>query len=57
ADRNYNPNDLPMDERYKAEVHIAKHRNGPTGKIDLFFDENTASFRSLSRQNNNPEEN
>ena len=55
ADRSYNPNDLPMDERYKAEVHIAKHRNGPTGKIDLFFDENTASFRNLSRQNNNQE--
>ncbi len=55
ADRSYNPNDLPMDERYKAEVFIAKHRNGPTGKIDLFFDENTASFRSLGRQNvNNP---
>lgn len=49
ADRSYNPNDLPMDERYKAEVYIAKHRNGPTGKVDLFFDENTASFHSLSR--------
>lgn len=51
ADRSYNPNDLPMDERHKAEIHIAKHRNGPTGKIDLFFDENTASFKNLSKQN------
>jgi len=49
ADRSYNPNDLPMDERYKAEVHIAKHRNGPTGKVDLFFDETTASFRNMSQ--------
>ncbi len=49
ADRGYNPNDLPQDERYKAEIHIAKHRNGPTGKIDLFFDENTANFKSLTK--------
>jgi replicative DNA helicase len=51
ADRSYNPNDLPMDERHKAEVYIAKHRNGPTGKVDLFFDENTASFKNLSKHN------
>jgi replicative DNA helicase len=49
ADRGYNPNDLPLDERHRAEIHIAKHRNGPTGKIDLFFDENTVSFKSISR--------
>ena len=49
ADRGYNPNDLPQDERYRAEIHIAKHRNGPTGKIDLFFDETTVSFKNLSK--------
>ena len=49
ADRGYNPNDLPTDERYKAEIHIAKHRNGPTGRADLFFDENTVSFKSLTK--------
>jgi replicative DNA helicase len=53
ADRSFNPADLPLDERYKAEIFIAKHRNGPTGKIDLFFDENTASFRSVVKHNNN----
>jgi replicative DNA helicase len=41
-----------MDERYKAEIHIAKHRNGPTGKVDLYFDENTVSFKSLSKMPN-----
>jgi len=50
ADRSFNPNDLPSDEKYKTEIHVAKHRNGPTGKIDLFFDENTVSFRSLSKK-------
>lgn len=51
ADRGYNPNDLPLDERYRAEIHIAKHRNGPTGKIDLFFDESTVSFKTITKQN------
>jgi replicative DNA helicase len=49
ADRAFNVNDLPIDERYKAEIHIAKHRNGPTGKVDLFFSEETASFKNISK--------
>jgi replicative DNA helicase len=53
ADRAYNIQDLPMDERYKAEIHIAKHRNGPTGKIDLFFSEETASFKNISKTGDN----
>ncbi len=55
ADRGYNPNDLPMEERYKAEIHIAKHRNGPTGRVDLFFDENTVSFRNMAKRTNEPD--
>ncbi len=49
ADRSYNPQDLPLEERHKAEIHIAKHRNGPTGKIDLYFSEETASFKNMSK--------
>lgn len=52
ADRNFNPQDLPTEERYKAEIHIAKHRNGPTGRADLFFDENTVSFKNLAKRPN-----
>jgi len=49
ADRGFDINDLPEDEKHRAEIFIAKHRNGPTGKIDLFFDETTASFKSLAK--------
>jgi replicative DNA helicase len=30
-----------------AEILIEKHRNGPVGKIDLYFDEKRTSFNSL----------
>ena len=57
ADRGYNPADLTLEERHLAEIHIAKHRNGPTGKVDLFFDENTVNFKNLAKQirSNGPE--
>jgi replicative DNA helicase len=32
-----------------AEIHIKKHRNGPTGQIDLFFDAEKTSFRNLDK--------
>jgi replicative DNA helicase len=32
-----------------AEIHIAKHRNGPTGMVKLFFDEARVSFKNLDR--------
>lgn len=32
-----------------AEVHIAKHRNGPLGKAQLYFDERITSFRNLAK--------
>jgi replicative DNA helicase len=51
ADRGYNPEELPEEDRHKAEIHIAKHRNGPTGRIDLFFDEETVSFKNMQRSN------
>lgn len=53
ADRNYRLEDIPPDERYLGEIHIAKHRNGPTGLIKMFFDEQRASYRNLNKQNFN----
>ena len=32
-----------------AEILVEKHRNGPTGKVDLFFDEKRASFRPVDK--------
>jgi len=32
--------------RRKVEVHIAKHRGGPTGRVDLFFDAASNALRS-----------
>jgi replicative DNA helicase len=32
-----------------VEVHIAKHRNGPVGKMSLYFDEASTTFKSLER--------
>ncbi|MFA7314460.1 MAG: replicative DNA helicase [Candidatus Magasanikbacteria bacterium] len=47
ADRNYRLEDIPPDERNIAEIHVAKHRNGPTGVIRTFFDEARTSFKNL----------
>jgi replicative DNA helicase len=49
ADRNYRLEDLSPEERNIAEIHIAKHRNGPTGMVKLFFDATRASFRNMAR--------
>jgi replicative DNA helicase len=32
-----------------AEIRIEKHRNGPTGKIELYFHEESATFRNLDK--------
>lgn len=32
-----------------AEIRVEKHRNGPTGKIELYFNQEQASFRSITK--------
>ena len=36
-----------------AEILIEKHRNGPVGKVDLFFDEKTTTFMTMEKSNIN----
>ena len=46
------------EERYRpdterkniADIIIAKHRNGPIGKIELYFDDKRVSFRNLEKK-------
>ena len=37
------------DRKNIAEIIIAKHRNGPTGAIQLYFDEEEVSFKNLAK--------
>ncbi len=41
------------DKKNIVEIHIAKHRNGPTGKVELYFQENTVSFATMEKGNYN----
>lgn len=33
-----------------ADIIIAKHRNGPVGRVELFFDERRVTFRNLEKE-------
>jgi len=37
------------DKKNIAEIIIAKHRNGPTGEVELFFDETKVSFNTIDK--------
>ncbi|MFA5359057.1 MAG: replicative DNA helicase [Patescibacteria group bacterium] len=49
ADRKYRVEDLTHEERHLAEIHVAKHRNGPTGIIKTYFEEDQVSFKDLEQ--------
>jgi len=34
-----------------AEILVEKHRNGPVGKVELYFDEKTTTFLNLEKSN------
>ncbi len=37
------------DKKNIAEIIVAKHRNGPTGAVELYFDEEEVSFKNLAK--------
>jgi replicative DNA helicase len=41
--------DKETDKKGIAEIHLAKHRNGPLGVVPLRFENNTTSFQNLAR--------
>lgn len=46
SDRHYDIDALTEDEKTQAEIFVAKHRNGPVGKVDLRFNPETVSFKN-----------
>jgi replicative DNA helicase len=46
-DEIYNPD---TDQKNIAEISVQKNRNGPTGKMNLFFDKRLTSFKNLARE-------
>jgi replicative DNA helicase len=44
-DEYYNPE---TDKKSTAEVIVAKHRNGPVGKVELYFEKNLTKFQSIA---------
>lgn len=47
----YNPD---TDRKNVADILVKKHRNGPTGSIELFFDRDKQRFRSLAKKQATP---
>jgi len=43
----YNPD---TERKNIADIIIAKHRNGPLGRISLYFNEQLTSFRNLEKE-------
>jgi len=49
----YKPN---TERKNVAEIIIAKHRNGPVGKVELYFDETRVTFRDMEKTEYTPAE-
>lgn len=43
-------NDLPPEEQNLAQIIVSKHRNGPLGTVDLMFDPDRVTFRTIDKR-------
>jgi replicative DNA helicase len=51
ANENVGANDAgPSGENSITQILISKHRNGPVGEVDLMFDKEHASFRTIDKR-------
>jgi replicative DNA helicase len=57
-DEYYHPSDSdkPTDKPNVAEIFIKKHRNGPTGKAELYFSADKQKFTDLKRESSSSDE-
>jgi replicative DNA helicase len=39
--------DPETEKQHIADVYVAKHRNGPTGQLSLYYDKAQTRFRDL----------
>lgn len=42
------------DRKKITDIYIKKHRNGPTGQVELYFDNDKQRFRSVDKKHYNP---
>ncbi|MDP3052407.1 MAG: replicative DNA helicase [bacterium] len=47
--KNWERNDASPEELNLTEVIISKHRNGPTGSVELMFDPDRVSFKNIDK--------
>jgi replicative DNA helicase len=53
-DGNYQPDELSPQDQVTGKIIIAKHRNGPTGDVDVYWDGKTTSFKNLDKYHTPP---
>lgn len=51
--KDINRNDVSVEDQNLVDIIVAKHRNGPTGSISLYFDKQKVSFFNVDKRDEN----